>query len=180
MPFAFNRYSGLPQMLEKNLYYLASLVALDQWYRYVRRDFFYGEELGYLLYNGALDNLSLARKERISRLKAVAEKVPESTTHDEHEKLRNRKLEFYRNVDEMCHLFESDLEGAAGRKYREAFLEGLELQKRGDSLDYIRVIQGLPKAVSLEGTAWLQAIVEDLCQKAAQLLPSMNLFGSSN
>ena len=50
LPFVSNRYPGLSRMLEKNLQYLANLAALDQWYRHVRRDFFHGEELGYLIY----------------------------------------------------------------------------------------------------------------------------------
>jgi hypothetical protein len=141
--------------------------------------FFSREELGYLLYNGALDNLGLARKERIRRLKAVAEKMPESMTHDEGEKVKHRKLEYHRNVDNVAEVFASDMESPAGREHRDAFLEGLAVQKQDNTLDYIRVIQSLPEAVSSKGTAWLQAIVDDRCRKAAELLPAMNLFGRS-
>lgn len=175
-PLAFNRYAGLSRMLEKNVYYLAGLVALEQWYHYVRRDLFHGEELGYLVYNGALDNLRLARGERSKRLKAVAEKMPESIHHDESDMIKNRKLEFYQNVDEVCRVFEDDQNVKAVNKYGESFLEALETQKKDQDLDYIAFIQGLPEAVSTKGTKWLQTIVDDRCQRAVDLLPAMNLF----
>ena len=176
---AFNRYAGLSWMLEKNLFYLAGLVALEQWYRCVRRDFFHGEELGYLVYNGALDNLRLARGERFKRLKVMAEKMPESVHHDESDIIKNRKLEFYQNVDEVCSAFEDDQNVKSIHKHRDSFLEALEAQKKDQDFDYIASIQGLPEAVSAKGTKWLQAIVDDRCQKAAGLLPAMELFGRS-
>jgi len=177
LPLALNRYAGLSRMLEKNVYYLAGLVALEQWYRYVRRDFFNGEELGYLVYNGALDNLRLARGERFKRLKAVAEKMPESIHHDQSDTIKNRKLEFYQNIDEICRVFEDHQNLPSANKHRDSFLEALEVGKKDEDSDYIAVIQGLPEAVSTKGTRWLDAIVDNRCQKAADLLPAMNLFG---
>ncbi len=179
LPLALNRYAGLSRMLEKNLFYLAGLVALEQWYRHVRQDFFHGEELGSLVYKGALDNLKLAREERIKRLKAVAEKIPESVHHDNSDTAKDRNLEFYRNIDHVCSVFDDDQGLPSANKHRDPFLEALEAQKRDQGPNYIPVIQGLPEAVSKEGTRWLQAIVDDRCRKAAGLLPAMNLFGKS-
>ena len=179
VPLAFNHYAGLSRMLEKNVYYLASLVALEQWYTHVRRDLFHGEELGYLVYNGALDNLRLARGERSKRLKAVAEKMPELVHHDQRDVIKNRNLEFYQNVDEVCRVFEDHEDLPSGNKHRDPFLEALEVRKKDEDSDYIGVIQGLPEVVLTEGTKWLQAIVDDRCQKVAGLLPAMSLFGRS-
>jgi len=180
LPLALNRYAGLSRMLEKNLFYLAGLVALEQWYRHVRRDFFHGEELGYLVYNGALHNLKLAREERIKRLKMVAEKMPESVHHDNGDTKKNRNLEFFRNIDDVCSVFDDDRELLSAHKHRDPFLEALAIQKRDRGLDYIPVIQSLPETISREGTKWLEAIVDDRCEKAAGFLPAMNLFGKSN
>jgi len=179
VPLAFNRYAGLSRMLEKNLYYLAGLVALEQWYRYVRQDFFHGEKLGYLVYNGALDNLRLARGERSKRLKAVAEKMPESIRRDESDRIKNRKLEFHQNVDQVCRVFEDDQNVKSANKHGDAFLEAVETRKKDQDLDYIAFIQDLPEAVSTKGTKWLQAIVDDQCQRMTDLLPAMSLFGGS-
>jgi bifunctional UDP-N-acetylglucosamine pyrophosphorylase / glucosamine-1-phosphate N-acetyltransferase len=176
LPFVCNRYADLSRMLEKNVYYLASLVALEAWYRNVRRDFFHGEDLGYLVYNGALDNLRLARGERVKRLKALAEKMPDSARHDESDGIKNRKLEFHRNVDPLCALFEEGAELQPGDPHRDTFLKGLETAKRDRNSDYVTAIQSLPEAVSKEGTRWLEGIILDRCKKAAGLLPGMSLF----
>jgi len=176
LPFVCNRYADLSRMLEKNVYYLASLVALEVWYRNVRRDFFHGEDLGYLVYNGALDNLRLARGERVKRLKALAEKMPDSARHDKSDGIKNRKLEFHRNVDPLCALFEEGAELQPGDPHRDTFLKGLETVKRDRNSDYVTAIQSLPEAVSKEGTRWLGGIILDRCRKAAALLPGMTLF----
>jgi len=67
----------------------------------------------------------------------------------------------------------------SGNRHRDAFLEALEVGKKDGDSDYIKVIQGLPEAVSTNGTRWLQAIVDDRCRRAAEVLPGLNLFGKS-
>ena len=176
LPFVFNRYPGLSKMLEKNFGYLASLTALEQWYRYVRRDFFHREEMGYLVYNGVLQNLSLAKKERMKRLRTVAEKMPESVQYDRNDTVKSRKIEFHRHVDEVCAVFDDDQGPESWNQHRDPFLEALEIQKKDQESKYISAIQSLPEVVSREGTQWLETIVQDLCMKAAALLPAMNLF----
>jgi len=179
LPLALNRYAGLSRTLEKNLFYLASLVALEQWYRHVRRDFFHGEELGKLVYDGALDNLKLAREERIRRLRAVAEKMPQSVRPDNRHETGHPHLEFFHHIDEVCDVFEGELEFPSAHEHRDPFLEALAVQERAQGPNYISVIQGLSEAVKKEGTRWLEEIVNDRCEKAAGFLPAMNLFRKS-
>ncbi len=178
-PFIFNRYSGLSPMLEKNLHYMAQLAALEEWYRYVRRDFLNGEKLGYLLYNGALDNLRLALGERGKRLKAVASKMPDSIRQDESDGIKNGKREFHQMVDEVLGVFDVDAETPAALEHRNDFLEALANRKGEDGSDYVAVIQGLSENAKMEGTKWLKTIVEDQCQKAGALLPALHLFQES-
>jgi len=123
--------------------------------------------------------LRMAVKERVNRLKAVAEKMPESADDDGNDNIRNRKLEFHRNVDEVCNLFVGDLEMPSVHEHGDTFMEALAVQKREQDLDYITFIKHLPEKVKIEGTKWLQAIVDDHCQKAAGLLPAMRLFEKS-
>ncbi len=170
LPFVSNRYPGLFRMLEKNLQYLANLAALDQWYRHVRRDFFHGEELGYLIYNGVLENLSLAKKERIKRLRAVAEKMPESIHHDRSDTTRSRKMAFHHRINEVCGVFDGAQAAQFGNEHRDRFLEALKTHQKDQDPDYLTVIQSLPEAVSKAGTLWLEAIVQGLCTKATAFL----------
>ena len=75
---ASHRYPNLGRILKNNIIFLANLVALETWYKNVRRQFFSTLEFGELLYQGVLDKLALAKKERTSRLIAMVEKVPPS------------------------------------------------------------------------------------------------------
>ena len=71
-------YSRLSRVVRNNIYYLANLMALEQWYINVRSSFFKAQEFGELMYAGVLDKLAMAKEERIKRLKTMAAKIPES------------------------------------------------------------------------------------------------------
>ncbi len=180
LPFVFNRYAGLAQTVEKNLFYLAGLTALEQWYRYVRRDFLNEEALGYRIYNGALDTFGIARGERIKRLKALAEKMPDSAHEEKSMNTKNRKLEFFARVDEACSVFEVEKAMPSGHEHRDRFLEALDIRRSETEGGYIRVIQSLSEGERAHGIRWLEAVMDDRCQAAAACLPSMNLFKQTN
>ncbi len=61
-----------------NINYIANLVALRRWYLEVRSLFFRGDSMAEMLYEGVLDKLDMAIRERIERFKALAQKMPES------------------------------------------------------------------------------------------------------
>ncbi len=71
-------YGNLARLIRNNVVYLANLAALEQWYRAVRQPFFARQELGGLVYEGALVMLAGAKQERLKRLRAMAAKVPAS------------------------------------------------------------------------------------------------------
>jgi UDP-N-acetylglucosamine/UDP-N-acetylgalactosamine diphosphorylase len=81
--FVPKSYPGFSRVVGNNLRYIANLLALEQWYIYVRRSFFNGQEFGELIYAGALDKLALAKRERIKRLKAMADNMPETIKRSE-------------------------------------------------------------------------------------------------
>jgi len=70
-----NSYPSISRIVGNNILYLANLVALEQWYMHVRQPFFNKQEFGDLVYAGAMDKLSSAKKERIKRLQAMADKA---------------------------------------------------------------------------------------------------------
>jgi UDP-N-acetylglucosamine/UDP-N-acetylgalactosamine diphosphorylase len=172
-----NMYGGLSHILEKNIFYLANLTALEQWYIHVRHPFFNAQEFGDLIYAGALEKLLLSKKERIKRLKFMVDKIPVS--HDKctcKNQFQERKCELHDNIDQACALFEEKYSDNSTPKYRDLFLAAFENHKQDYDADYIKVIQSLPSSVSQEGVRWLDHIVERLCQKAAAVLPSLHLF----
>jgi len=170
-------YANLSRLLKNNLIYLANLVALESWYKSIRRDFFAAMEFGEPLYQGALDKLTLAKKERAARLAAMVEKVPPS-----HEKCLCRRpsdrgaCELHHNIGGVCEVFEQRISDPDEAERADRFLAAFEKYRRETHGDYIQTIKNMPQTISQAGTAWLQQIVDSLCQRAGALLPSFHLF----
>jgi UDP-N-acetylglucosamine/UDP-N-acetylgalactosamine diphosphorylase len=164
--FIPHAYTNLSRIIGNNIIYLANLVALEQWYNHVRQPFFKKQEFGTLIYAGALEKLALAKKERVSRLKALAVKVPE------HNKARRELLE---NMDSMCGLFGMDLPDSIISSSRDGFLAAFNEISQDNAKDYITAIQTLPPAVAQQGVVWLQQIIDSLCSRAAVMLTSLNM-----
>lgn len=155
-------YKNLTRVVRNNVIYLANLVALELWYREVRWPFFAKQELGDLVYAGALEVLSLAKAERVTRLLGMAEKVPRSTLAGQ---------EFQDRADAVCSIFESDLEVPDSGEFIDAFRPAAA----GVS-DYIGTVQAIAPEVRAMGTQWLGGIVDAYCAEADALLRPMDLF----
>jgi len=174
-----HRYMGLSHTVGNNIIYCANLVALDQWYRHVRRRFFEQEDLGSLVYEGALENIASAKKERVKRLRDMAGKMPASlelTSPDTAAAVQKR--EFMERIGEVTDLLLGEPAANAGAEQREGFLRTLEDHRQRSGGGYIEVIRSLPPEASGTGTAWLQKVVDACCARAAEMLPSMHLFGA--
>lgn len=176
-PFVRDLYRGLARIVETNIRYLANLTALEQWYLHVRKETLREYDLGDLIYAGAMEKLVLAKRERLSRLKAVAEKMPRSVKMaGDGEKGKAGKLELYQKIQAISDLFDSNMTPMVGIDQRESFLEELWNQQKTAGGDHVALIQALPASLSQKGTRWLDAIVRELCGKAANLLPTLHLF----
>jgi UDP-N-acetylglucosamine/UDP-N-acetylgalactosamine diphosphorylase len=134
-------------------------------------------EFGDLLYQGVLDKLALARKERTSRLIALTENVPAT-----HEKCgcaassEKRNCELHDNVRSVCEISDANIQDRKEAELRDRFLGTFEKYRRELDVDYIQTIKAMPAGVSQEGVRWLQYIIDAFCQRAGALLPSFGLF----
>jgi bifunctional UDP-N-acetylglucosamine pyrophosphorylase/glucosamine-1-phosphate N-acetyltransferase len=170
-------YSGFSRVVENNILYLANLMALEQWYFHVRRLFFNTEELGELIYSGALDNLALAQKERIKRLKVMAANMPASLERNPHTgQAAAGKRELHEKIEQISELFAGEVVAKAGAEHRDRFLVALDNHKKDNDGNYVEAVQSLPGAVSQEGVRWLEHIIDELCRHAAAILSSLDLF----
>jgi len=177
IPFVPDLYVGLSHMVENNILYLANLTVLEQWYIHVRQGIFNAHELGDLIYKGALDKLAIAKKERIKRLKAVADKMPDSLKEDgSGERTNAGKIELHNNIGQVCDLVDSDMAAEIGVEHRDSFLAGFHSRMNDNDADYLGLIKGLPADLTRKGTLWLDRIIYELCRKTAGILPSMGLF----
>jgi len=163
-------YGNLARLLRNNVVYLANLAALEQWYRAVRQPFFARQELGGLVYEGALTMLAGAKEERLKRLRATAAKVSASHRYSG---------ELSENLDALAELFATGAEHEGGwtSGAGEAFLAEFWRAVEGES-SYITAIKGLAPALSGQGVQWLEEIVDSLCTRADALFPSLSLFAS--
>jgi bifunctional UDP-N-acetylglucosamine pyrophosphorylase/glucosamine-1-phosphate N-acetyltransferase len=169
-----HRYSGLPRIVRNNVLYLANLIALEQWQIHVRRPFFTEQEFGELLHAGAMDKLSIAKQERTSRLKAMADKMPAALDHSGRTGIRRK--EFRNRVSELIGIFSTELPADLGAEKRDRFLESFHRQRAEHPGPYVDLIRSLPAAVTESGSRWLQEIVDALCHQASALLPSLEMF----
>ncbi|MEA3471697.1 MAG: UDP-N-acetylglucosamine pyrophosphorylase, partial [Thermodesulfobacteriota bacterium] len=71
-------YGDIRRKVNNNIFYLANLLALKEWYLHVRKPFFELQELGTELYEGAREKLEMAIEERLKRFKTLSEKMEHS------------------------------------------------------------------------------------------------------
>jgi len=171
-------YPDISRMVSNNIIFIANLTALEHWYQYVRKGLMSRAELGNLVYLGALDKLALAKTERQKRLRAMAEKMPDSldiTTRNH--RSATTKHEFHHHIDDICAVFSDTATAVSVKPLKDRFLTELNshIQHTRHS-DYLQIIQTLPPQVSLLGTKWLQSIIDDICCKTSVIVPDMNLF----
>jgi bifunctional UDP-N-acetylglucosamine pyrophosphorylase/glucosamine-1-phosphate N-acetyltransferase len=175
--FTANQYSGLSRLVSSNVLYLANLLALEEWYTQVRWAFFRKQELGESIYRGALEKLAMSKEERITRLKAMAAKMPESMRRDKQDSASAaRKKEFHDRIKALCELFLEKEASSKTIEMKEAFVSSFQGHGRSGDRGYIETIKSLPDNIAEMGTVWLQQILADLCQQAAGLLPALKLF----
>ncbi len=170
-------YPNFSRVVANNILYLANLTALEAWYAHVRKPFLERKPFGLLLYAGVLEQLAAARKERLKRLKAMAEKaVLPSPKEGREEELRNRE-EFFRQTGFLEDLFSGKMPDVldAASPVREDFLSTFEQGMLDNRSNYIKAIQSFPVEKSSLGTAWLNRIVNILFENAAKRLPFLEL-----
>jgi bifunctional UDP-N-acetylglucosamine pyrophosphorylase/glucosamine-1-phosphate N-acetyltransferase len=170
-------YPGLAHIVENNFFYLANLMALEQWYVSVRQAFFAGQEFGELIYTGLLDKLARAQKERIKRLKDMADKIaaPLKKTGPKGQS-RGGRQEFQENLERACDLFSGKTRADAAAEHCDRFLTLFFDHKKDNGGSYVEVVKSLPAAVSKAGTLWLDQVILELCRRVAALFPSLELF----
>jgi len=170
-------YPSLSRVVENNVTYIANLIALEQWYLHVRKMFFEHQEFGHLIFAAILENLQIAKEERLKRLKDMAAKMLGSSDKEKgRTKIIKAKQEFHEKVKLLDEVFVSDAAKTAGEKKRDLFLNAFVKHREEHGGNYIEVIQSLPPDISLGGTQWLDAIVDLICGQAGKALPALNMF----
>ncbi|MEN6317958.1 MAG: UDP-N-acetylglucosamine pyrophosphorylase [Syntrophaceae bacterium] len=174
-------YGSVKRRITNNVFYIANLLALKEWYTHVRQPFFLRQEMGRELYEGLQETLDSAIGERLKRFKDLSDKVKASLEIGKSIRGKDKKQEILlRQKSEFCNswgkieaVFTGKHEQTIDTKNRDIFVKIIH-DKMKEENDYIKVIQGLDKNASTLGTAWLQNIVDHIANAVFDMLPSCN------
>ncbi|MCX5843085.1 MAG: UDP-N-acetylglucosamine pyrophosphorylase [Deltaproteobacteria bacterium] len=179
--FLAGYYGSVTRRINNNVYYIANLFALKEWYTHVRQPFFQRHDMGRELYEGVQDTLNIAIGERIKRFKDLSEKMKTSIEigkrihgkNNKQDTLIRQKSEFSNNWGKIEKILTGKHEQTVNIKNRDRFVAIIH-DKMKEEDDYIKVIQGLEKNTSMLGTIWLQNIVDHITNAVFDMLPSIN------
>jgi len=169
-------YPDFKRLLENNILYLANLNALEAWYSHVRKPFFETQEFGLLLYRGAMEVISGARKERIKRFAAMVEKAASSPGSNPDSDAVKEKQTVFKHLGDIETLLKTAIKDEDIDRHREAFLKDFATSRKNGPAGYIETIKNLPPDVAAGGVHWLQKVVDYYCQSTATVISSAKLF----
>lgn len=177
--FLAGYYGSVKRRISNNVYYIANLLALKEWYTHVRQPFFLRQEMGRELYEGLQETLDSAIGERLKRFKDLSEKMKVSMEIGKRIQVKNNAQEaLLRQKDEFCkswgrieEVFTGKHEQTIDMPNRDKFVTIIHDTMKEEN-DYIKVIQGLDKNTAALGTIWLQNIVDHIANAVFEMLPS--------
>jgi UDP-N-acetylglucosamine/UDP-N-acetylgalactosamine diphosphorylase len=180
IPFMPGIYQNIKRIVLNNIVYIANLIALMQWYTYVRSQFI-SDDFTEPLFVGLKEKLRMAIDERIQRLKALSQKMPDSVIayqnyakENASSRILKQKNEFYERGNELEEYFRSQTNIGVKENLRDGFMEKIRRSVQTSGKDYIPVIKGLKDTDKEHGTLWLQSIVDHITDDALKFLPSFN------
>jgi len=170
IPRDFNIHKNVSHVFNNNIYYIAGLISLKSWYKYIRPLFIY-DEFSKDLVKGLQDTLNECIIERISRLEVFCQKLElykerlidkkkdkAATKLSTHEKALAKMELAYKIFDIELKKDEVDDEG-------EAFIKRVEKRVEKNGNKYINVIKSLEPDEQYQGSTWLFNIEKKMVEK---------------
>jgi bifunctional UDP-N-acetylglucosamine pyrophosphorylase / glucosamine-1-phosphate N-acetyltransferase len=170
-PFLPGVYYGIKRKLRNNIFYISNLVALRKWYANVRSVY-----LPEPVLRASVEAVDSGIDERISRLKALSAKIPESVKalslvkKDRLSEVIRQQEEFHKRWPEVEDKLNTlrDFEGDLFVK--QDFLSSLPTH----SSDYIETIHALDDHAVRMGISWLSSITSTVETGTNALLPAFS------
>jgi bifunctional UDP-N-acetylglucosamine pyrophosphorylase / glucosamine-1-phosphate N-acetyltransferase len=172
-------YTGVRRIIRLNTEYIANIIALKRWYMDVRSRLMGSDKMGQALFEGAVEKIDYAFKERVKRLGDVAVRMPESV------EIFNRnhgggsfkqglkmKMDFFEKWHDMESAFNEGMNYAGDASKRDEFLNILEKVTVREGADHIEAVKGLTPSEAEVGTMWLGGIVEETKRRVSRILES--------
>ena len=163
--FVAGAYRDIHRTLYNNLIYIGNLWALRQWYRLVRISTMSGDMFLEACRLGAVARIESGIKERVKRLKELAEKMPYSLECARNGKsatlppeMQARQQALATRWPEMKEHLLNGPDDSVGASMRDEFLNRWKKIPPGGS--HVETVRALPREVRETGAKWLQAIVD--------------------
>ncbi|MGA7142911.1 MAG: protein GlmU [Desulfobacterales bacterium] len=176
MPFIRGMYPGIKRIVTNNIVYIANLMALEQWYRQVRSQFI-SIDFPEPLFDALTEKLSMGIDERIGRLNALSQKMPDAVLAyknyaktDRSTLIIKQKHEFYEKWAELEEYLRSQITAAKSENIKDTFLEKIQKGINAIGKDYLGAIQYLKEQDKALGTQWLQGIVDHIINGAFNIM----------
>lgn len=152
---------NLKRIIENNLIYMANILALQQWYKQVRK-LFIGPAYSQALHEGALNILEAALTERIKRFRDFCQQLKAPETSDEEiagNPFRAQRLQACETLirDQLMRCRELEGNLALRDRFLTVIIKAMQGAGPGD---YLNTIQGLDTTAVALGTSWLEELVQ--------------------
>jgi UDP-N-acetylglucosamine/UDP-N-acetylgalactosamine diphosphorylase len=162
--FAIGVYRGINRIVKNNLIYIGNLWALKEWYRQVRTHTMSMDVFSQACHAGALAQIEEGLKERLKRLKELADKMALSLKRARAEigadlplQIQSQQQALADKWPEMEARLKEGPPTAAGADNRDAFLK--VWQQTEVTPDHCNAVSTLSPQARKAGAAWLQEIV---------------------
>ncbi len=169
-------YPNFRRIVKNNILYLLNIKALEAWYAHVRKPFFDVQEFGPLIYAAAMDQFNVMTKERLRRLRQMAQKaVAVSAREIKPDSLKERKdlLKKMKNIEVIA---SEEISDSTILKARKAFIRDVEQYCSTRHNSYIENVQNFPAETAAKGSKWLLKIIDCYCQRISTVIPSLPLI----
>jgi hypothetical protein len=163
--FAIGVYRSINRIVNNNLIYIGNLWALKAWYLHVRIRTMSLDPFSKACHAGAIEQIESGIKERVKRLKELADKMPASmkraaaeTGEDLPAALKAQQQALVDKWLEIEARLKAGPPATIGAANMDAFLK--EWEQADASSGHIKAVNALSAAAKKTGTAWLQEIVD--------------------
>ncbi len=170
IPRQYNIYNNIAHIFNNNIYYIAGLISLKSWYKYIRSIFIY-DDFSKALLKGMQETLDNCINERIQRLKIFCEKLENSKKilMAKAQDGKSRSILFHEKAIQQFQyakkIFKTECQNNNINKLGKQFVKIVEKKIGINQKNYIKIIQSLEPDESEKGSKWLLEIELSMVNK---------------
>ena len=165
-------YRNIRRIVVNNLIYIGNLLALKQWYVHVRGQFV-SDDCPAALHEGLLAVLATGIAERMKRLEEFVQKADHADNENTDNGLGpSPAVELARQWPEIAAVIEKHSMSNGDDRAGEVFLTAVGNARQKWGADYLRVIHDIDEQSRLNGTQWLQQIIDSAVRESLSQIPS--------